>query len=382
MSGPAGPDGRDPDGTNETMDSPHPPPPDRRGAGPVLAAVLTAARRAGPRGWAGAAAFALLAAAPPLTSWLDQPFYLDLATRMVILAIAAASLNLILGYGGMISFGHCAYIGIGAYAVGIPAYYGEYSAAVQLPIALGASALFALLTGLVSLRTRGVYFIMITLAFAQMIYFAFVSIEEYGGDDGLVIELRSDTGGLLDLESNVQLYYLAFAVLVLTTLGVRRIVRSRFGLVVRGARDNDDRMRTLGFDTFRYRLACYLLAGMIAGLAGWLLGNFTNFISPEMMAWTRSGELIFMVVLGGAGSTLGPLFGAAAFIVLEEVLSSLTIYWPIIFGPILILVVLFYRGGLDGMLGRRGASTTRSTGSSNPSSAEPGRCSTGPAGGS
>ena len=348
----------------------------RPGFEPAVARLRRAGRD--PRAIAGALAFALLAAAPPLTAWLDQPFYLDLATRIVILAIAAASLNLILGYGGMISFGHSAYLGLGAYAVGIPAYYGEYSAAVQLPIALGASALFAFVTGLVSLRTRGVYFIMITLAFAQMVYFAFVSIEEYGGDDGLVIELRSETGGLVDLEDNTALYYAAFAGLVLVTYFVRRIVRSRFGLVIRGARDNDARMQALGFDTFRYRLACYVLAGTIAGFAGWLLGNFTSFISPEMMDWTRSGELIFMVVLGGAGSALGPLFGAAAFILLEEILSGFSIYWPLAFGLILILVVLFYRGGLDGLL-ERGARTTRSTGSSNPSSRDPERCSTGPA---
>ena len=331
--------------------------------------------RANPRAVAGSVVFVLLAAVPPLTAWLDQPFYLDLATRVLILAIAAASLNLILGYGGMISFGHSAYLGIGAYAVGIPAYYGEYSAWFQLPLALGASAVFAFVTGLVSLRTRGVYFIMITLAFAQMVYFAFVSIEEYGGDDGLVIDLRSETGGFLDLESNVQLYYLAFVVLALVTYLVRRIVRSRFGLVIRGTRDNDARMQALGFNTFRYRLACYVLAGTIAGLAGFLLGNFTSFISPEMMDWTRSGELIFMVVLGGAGSALGPLLGAAAFILLEEFLSGFSIYWPLAFGLILIVVVLFYRGGLDGLL-ERGARTTRSTGSSNPSSREPERCST------
>ena len=331
-----------------------------------------------PRALAGLVVFALLAAAPPFIAWIDEPFYLDLATRVLVLAIAAASLNLILGYGGMISFGHSAYLGIGAYAVGIPAYYGEYSAWFQLPLALGASALFAFVTGLVSLRTRGVYFIMITLAFAQMVFFAFVSIEEYGGDDGLVIDLRSEVGGGVDLESNVQLYYVAFAVLVLVTYLVRRIVRSRFGLVIRGSRDNDARMQALGFNTFRYRLACYVLAGMIAGLAGWLLGNFTSFISPEMMDWTRSGELIFMVVLGGAGSALGPLFGAAAFILLEEFLSGFSIYWPLAFGLILILVVLFYRGGLDGLLDR-GARTTRSTGSSNPSSRESERCSTDPA---
>lgn len=358
-------------------------------------ANISALFSTGRRTFAGVLLFALLALAPQITTWLGQPFWLDLVTRIVILAIAAISLNLILGYGGMISFGHAAYIGIGAYAVGIPAYYGEYSAWVQLPIALGASALFALVTGLISLRTRGVYFIMITLAFAQMVYFAFVSIEEYGADDGLVIEVRSRTGvGFIDLENNTHLYYVALAALALVTWGVRRVVRSRFGLVLRGSRDNDARMHALGYHTLRYRLACYVLAGMIAGLAGWLLGNFTSFISPEMMDWTRSGELIFMVVLGGTASTLGPLLGAAAFILLEEVLSGFSIYWPLAFGLILIAVVLFYRGGLDRLLGpdagapalaqpsaaapgspsdddAPAASTTRSTASSNPSSREP-----------
>lgn len=291
--------------------------------------------------------FAIL---PGLTAVFDQPFLLDLALRIMILATAAVSLNLILGYGGMISFGHAAYIGIGAYAVGIPAFYGEYSGYVQLPLAIGAGALFALITGFICLRTKGVYFIMITLAFAQMAYFAFVSIEEYGGDDGLVINLRSKFTGIIDMESTLEFYYVVLAFLLGALYLVSRIVNARFGMVIQGAKHNDGRMQSLGFDTFRYRLACYVIAGAMASAAGWLMGNYNYYFSPEMMSWTHSGELIFMVVLGGAGSLFGPVLGAIVLIILEEVLSGATVYWPIILGAILIAVVLFARGGLEGAL--------------------------------
>ncbi len=292
-------------------------------------------------------AFAIL---PALTDAFEQPFLLDLALRIMILACAAVSLNLILGYGGMISFGHAAYIGIGAYAVGIPTYYGEYSGYIQLPIAVAAGALFALVTGFVCLRTKGVYFIMITLAFAQMAYFAFVSIEDYGGDDGLVIEQRSEFSGIIDMESTLEFYYVVLAFLFGALYLVSRIVNARFGMVVQGAKANDERMQSLGFDTFRYRLACYVIAGAMAAAAGWLMGNYNYFFSPEMMSWTHSGELIFMVVLGGAGAMFGPVLGAIVLIILEELLSSATVYWPLILGAILIAVVLFARGGLEGAL--------------------------------
>ena len=283
-----------------------------------------------------------------------QAFYQDIANRLMILAIAALSLNLALGYGGMISFGHAAYLGIGAYCVGIPAYYEVYSGFIHFPLAIGMAALFALLSGLICLRTTGVYFIMITMAFAQMLFFAFVSIETYGGDDGLVIELRSEFPPLpwLNLEDNATLYYVTWACLLLCLYALHRIVQSRFGMVVEGAKGNERRMQAMGFHTYRYRLTCYVISGAMCGLAGALLGNFTNFISPEMMDWTRSGELIFMVVLGGVGSWFGPVLGAAAFLVLEEVLSGLTIYWQLIFGLFLLAVVLFARGGIAGWLTR------------------------------
>ncbi len=294
-----------------------------------------------------------LAVMPGLAVVFGEPFLLDLAMRAMCLAIAATSLNLILGFGGMISFGHAAFIGIGAYAVGIPAYYGITEGLIQIPIAVAAAALFAFLTGLVSLRTKGVHFIMITLAFAQMVFFAFVSIEEYGGDDGLVIDSRSTFAGIVDLEGTETLYYVIFVCLVGALYIVKRVSESRFGLVIQAARQNKDRIQAVGYDVFRYRLVCYVISGAICGLAGALLGNFTGFISPEMMDWTRSGELIFMVLLGGAGTPFGPLFGTFAFLFIEEILSSFTIYWPLLFGMLLIGVVLFTRGGVDGLLGRR-----------------------------
>ena len=288
----------------------------------------------------------LLALVPAFTSLTGQGFYLDLVNRLMILAIAALSLNLILGHGGMISFGHAAYLGIGAYCVGIPAYYEVYSGWVHFPLAIGVSALFALLTGAICLRTTGVYFIMITMAFAQMMFFALVSIEEYGGDDGLVIELRSEFEPWLSLEHNLTLYYVTFVSLAVCLYLLHRIVQSRFGMVIEGAKGNERRMQAIGFNTYRYRLTSYVISGAICGFAGALLGNFTNFISPEMMDWMRSGELIFMVVLGGASSLFGPVLGAAAFILLEEWLSGITIYWQLMFGAILILTVLFIRDGM------------------------------------
>lgn len=314
------------------------------------------------RSWLTIVAMALLAVLPPLFYYTGNAFYLDLATRLTILAIAAVSLNLILGYGGLVSFGHAAYVGLGAYAVGIPAHHWLYggledlglattSGLVQIPLALAVCALFALITGAICLRTKGVYFIMITMAFAQMVYYAIVSIEEYGGDDGLVIDTRSELPGL-NLDDPIQLFGLAYVSLLVAMGIVRTITQSRFGMVLQGARGNDERVQTLGYNTYAYRLTAYVISGAMAGYAGALLGNFTTFISPEMMDWAESGELMFMVILGGAATTGGPVLGAAAFILLEEVLSSITIYWHLPFGLLLIAVVLFGRGGLVGMLSR------------------------------
>jgi len=323
-------------------------------------------------------AMALLAVLPPLFFYTGNAFYLDLATRLTILAIAAVSLNLILGFGGLVSFGHAAYLGLGAYAVGIPAHHWLYgglehlglattSGLVQIPLAIAVCAVFALITGAICLRTRGVYFIMITMAFGQMVYYAIVSIEEYGGDDGLVIDTRSELPGIT-LDNPVQLFGLAYVSLVAAMLLVRTVVNSRFGMVLQGAKGNDERVVTLGFNTYAYKLTAYVISGAICGYAGALLGNFTTFISPEMMDWRASGELMFMVILGGAATTGGPVLGAAVFIILEEVLVDslgwlesplqrlfgteveLSNYWHLPFGLLLIFVVLFVRGGLMGLL--------------------------------
>jgi branched-chain amino acid transport system permease protein len=305
---------------------------------------------ASPRNLAVAAMLALLALVPVYTQAIGNPYLLSLFTRIVILAIAAVSLNLIMGFGGMVSFGHAAYIGIGGYTVGILAEEGIASGLVQWPLALAVSALLAFVIGAFSLRTRGVYFIMITLAFAQMVYYLGVGLERYGGDDGLTIYRRSQFGGLVNLSNKTVFYYLCFTLLLATAYLVWRLVNSRFGLVIQGARSNDRRMRAIGFPTFRYKLACFVIAGTICGLAGALLANHTEFISPAMMHWTRSGDLIIMAVLGGMGSVLGPIVGAVALLVLEEALSGVTEYWQIILGPLLLGIVLFARGGLDGML--------------------------------
>jgi len=300
----------------------------------------------------GAVVLGALAALPLVAMVTGSPFLLTLFTRMLIYAIAAVSLNLILGYGGMVSFGHAMYIGIGGYAFGILATHGVTSGFIQWPVAIGASALFALAVGALCLRTRGVYFIMITLAFAQMVYFLGVGLEEYGGDDGMTIYDRSQFAGLLRLSNKTTFYYVCLVALLLSVWFVHRVVRSRFGMVLRGAKSNERRMLAIGIPTYRYRLTGFVIAGAICGLAGVLMANHTDFVSPAMMHWIQSGDLIVMVVLGGMGTTLGPIYGALAFLLLEFLLSRLTEYWQIVFGHMLILVVLFAKGGLSSLIDR------------------------------
>ena len=297
--------------------------------------------------------FLFLAIVPYIASITEVPFYLDLGRRMMILAIGALSLNLIMGYGGMISFGHAVFLGIGAYVVGICAEHEVVSGFIQWPLALLTCGVFALIFGAISLRTRGVYFIMITLALAQMMYFLGVSLDRYGGDDGLPLAEPSYFSGLIDLSEKNSLYYLVFAILILCLWICKRLVNSRFGMVIQGARSNEARMEAIGFPTYRYKLTAFVIAGVMAGLAGVLLANHTDFVNPDMMHWTRSGDLIIMVLLGGMGSLAGPIVGALVFILLEEALSGITEYWQLIFGPFLILVVLFARGGLLGFLEKR-----------------------------
>jgi len=325
-----------------------------------------------PRNVVVAVLLLLLAAVPVYAAVTANAFLVTLFTRVTILGMAASSLNLILGYGGMVSFGHAVYLGIGGYAVGILAQEGVTSGFAQWPVALIVSALFALLVGALSLRTRGVYFIMITLAFAQLLYYFGVGLDRYGADDGLTIRRRSQFADLINLSDRTQFYYLCFALLLATIYLIWRLVNSRFGMVIQGARSNDRRMRAIGFPTFRYRLTAFVIAGAICGLAGALLANHTGFISPATMHWTRSGDLIVMVVLGGMASSFGPLIGAVALLSLEEALPILiramafpvfgdaavrmAEYWQIVLGPLFLLVVLFARGGIDGLLAgaRRG----------------------------
>lgn len=302
----------------------------------------------------------LLAILPLLTQAFDQRYLLSIGTRIVIWSIAAVSLNMILGYGGLVSFGHAAFFGIGGYAVGILAASGVQSGWVQWPVALGASILWAALVGALSLRTRGVYFLMITLAFAQLVYYLSSGLEAYGGDDGLNIS-RSRFSGLIDLRDKAHFYWLCFALLCGTLWFCSRFAHSRFGQVLRGAKSNELRMNALGFPVFRYRLAAFVVAGAFGGLAGILLANEGAYVSPAMMSWMKSGDLIVIVVLGGIGALFGPLWGAIAFFALEEFLKPILDavhmgwgeYWQIVFGPMLVLVALYARGGLDSALGPR-----------------------------
>jgi len=296
---------------------------------------------------------AVLALVPLYAALTSDTFAMTLFTRVLILALAAVSLNLIMGYGGMVSFGHAAYLGIGGYAVGMLWKEGVTSGFIQWPVAIAGSALFALVVGALSLRTRGVYFIMITLAFAQMVYYVAIGLDRYGGDDGLTIRQRSQFGGFVDLNHKTLFYYLCLALLMGSIYLVSRIVNSRFGLVIQGARSNERRMRAIGFPTFRYKLVCFVIAGAMCGLAGALLANQTNFISPAMMFWTRSGDLMVMVVFGGLGTLFGPLIGTVAYLSLEEALSRVTEYPGLILGPTLLLVAIYLHGGIEGLLGGR-----------------------------
>lgn len=324
------------------------------------------AERRPPRGWAPVSGLLVLAALPALAWALGDPYLLSLLSRGLILALAAVSLDLILGYGAMVSFGHAAFVGAGAYTVGILAHHaaqgsalvdawpwlaGSEAALVAWPAAMAVAGLLAALIGALCLRTRGLYFIMITLAFGQMLYFLATSLERYGGDDGLILWRRSRLP-LGDASDPLLFYYLCLGLLALVTAALARVTGSRFGRVLRGAAGNEPRMAALGFPVYRYRLAAFALAGAVAGLAGALLANQDTFVSPELLHWRHSGELMVMVILGGLGSLYGAVLGALALVLLEEVLAAWTPHWGLFLGPLLVLVVLFARGGLYGWLVR------------------------------
>jgi branched-chain amino acid transport system permease protein len=311
-----------------------------------------------PRNTFVAALLVVLALLPVYCAVIGNTFLLSLFTRILILAMAAVSLNLIMGFGGMVSFGHAAYLGIGGYAFGILAKEGIATGLIQWPVALIVCGVFALVVGALCLRTRGVYFIMITLAFAQMAYYIAIALDRYGGDDGMTIYKRSQFGDWVNLSNKTFFYYLCFALLLATVYLVWRLVNSRFGMVIQGTRSNERRMGAIGFPTFRYKLTCFVISGMICGLAGVLLANHTDFINPSVMSWIRSGDLMVMAVLGGMGTVLGPVIGAVAFLLLEEMLSRLPEFYGIhlgefpglILGPMLLAVALYARGGIDGIL--------------------------------
>ncbi|MDP9900308.1 branched-chain amino acid transport system permease protein [Variovorax ginsengisoli] len=304
-----------------------------------------------PRGRPAAAAWTVvllvaLAAFPLIAPLFGMEFYIGFVRRVLIVALAAASLNFILGFGGMVALGHAGFIGVGAYTVVALSDAGFASAWLLWPAAAVVAGLVAALIGTVALRTRGVYFIMTTLAFAQMLYFVAVSLRNYGGDDGYTLPARPTLGLGIDLGNETHFYWLVLALVALLLAWMQRATRSRFGHALMGIRDNEVRMRALGYPVFRIQLAAFAIAGAIAGLAGALLAGGNGFISPGAMHWTQSATLVVMVVIGGLGRSWGGPVGAAVWLVLEEVLKQYTDHWHLPLGLLLIAVALWAPKGL------------------------------------
>ena len=296
-----------------------------------------------------------LAAFPLVAPLFGMEFYIGFVRRVLIMALAAASLNFILGFGGMVALGHAGFIGVGAYTVVAFADAGVTSAWVMWPMAALVAGLVAALIGTVALRTRGVYFIMTTLAFAQMLYFIAVSLRTYGGDDGYTLPSRPTLGLGIDL-ANESTFYWVVLVLVALALGwMHRATRSRFGHALMGIRDNETRMRALGYPVFRIQLVAFAIAGAVAGLAGALLAGGNGFISPGAMHWTQSATLVVMVVIGGLGRSWGGPVGAAVWLLLEEVLKQYSEYWHLPLGLLLIAVALWAPKGLAALSRRKKA---------------------------
>ena len=308
------------------------------------------------RSWPARAALGALAvvalALPSLLDALGVSYYVSFAGRVLVYAIAATSLNLVLGYGGMVSFGHAAFVGLGAYVTGVMVSEGSLNGYAHVAATLLVCAGAAALIGAISLRTRGVYFIMITLAFAQMLFYLANSIKGYGGDEGLSIRARSMFGFGLDLKNATAFYYVALAVLAASLYALARFVPSRLGRAVLAIRDDEQRAEALGFATLQLRLLVFVVAGMLGGLAGLLAVNQQGYVSPNLLHWTQSGTLMVMVILGGVATLWGGLAGAAALLLLQEVLSAYTEHWEFWTGWVLLAVVLFARNGLGGVLQR------------------------------
>lgn len=302
--------------------------------------------------WITLAVLGTAIAFPLVARPLEWDFYIGFASRIMIYALAATSLNLVLGYGGMVSFGHAAFVGAGAYTVAILMAEGVASAWIAWPLAVLLAGALAAAIGAVCLRTRGVYFIMITLAFAQMIYYVAVGMRAYGGEEGLNLATRSAVGFGLDLKNDVTFYYVVLAILAAALFALRRAMGARFGRVVVAIRENETRMEAIGFPTYRYKLVCFALGGAVAGLAGALLANHNSYVNPNLLYWPQSGALMIMVILGGVGYLYGGLFGAVALLVLEELISGYTIHWQLGVGAVLLAIVLFAPQGLAGLLAR------------------------------
>jgi branched-chain amino acid transport system permease protein len=291
-----------------------------------------------------------LAVFPLVAPALGLDFYISFVRRVLIYALAATSLNLILGYGGMVALGHAAFFGAGAYAVGILAMSGITSALIVWPVAMVLAGVLAAITGAISLRTRGVYFIMITLAFAQMLYYIFISLRQYGGEDGLNLPGYSTLPGI-DLANDVSFYYLVLALFAVLMWVFSRVVSSRFGTALQGIRENESRMEAMGYPVYRIKLVAFTLSGAAAGLAGALLANHNLFVSPNLMQWTQSANLLIMVLVGGIGLRWGGVAGAVVMLTLEEVLRMWTEYWHLPLGVLLLCVVFGAPRGLVGLFG-------------------------------
>ena len=295
-------------------------------------------------GWWWAAVAAMLAAFPTIAANFGQEYYIGLATRMLVFGIAATSLNLLVGYGGMVSFGHAAFFGTGAYAVAALADRGVSAPWITWPLAMALAAMLALAIGAAALRTRGLYFIMITLAFAQMVFYLVVSVKTLGGDDGLSLAAR----GI----GESALFYTALALAVLAACGLRRLANAGFGRALQGVRENEARMEAVGFPVLRIKLAAFTIAGAVAGISGALLATLNGRAGPGLLDWPQSGQLLVMVILGGVGQRFGGFIGAAVLLAMEEVLSPYWVHWQLVLGIVLLAVVLRAPRGLAGMLAR------------------------------
>ena len=308
-----------------------------------------------------------LIAVPLWALWVEEPFTITLATRAVVLALAAVGLNIALGIGGLVSLGHAVFFGIGGYAMGILAHHAQtYAPLMEWPfvlegtksmpviwlVAIASSALAALAIGALSLRTSGVYFIMITLAFGQMFFFFSISWTAYGGEDGLSIYVRNGFPGLNTLVP-IQFYGLCLGVLLLVLVLNAALIRSHFGLALNAARQAPERVRAVGLDPYRLRLVGFVISGAVTGLAGTLFADLNRFVSPTMFGWQLSGEIMVFIIIGGVGRLFGPVAGAALFVALEHWLGGLSDYWHIYLGLLLLLIVLFGKGGLIGSLAGR-----------------------------